>query len=222
MRVRGIVVLDSPNLLWEIYSMPIWRVLLNNNEAKCNLMEKLNTRRCGPAVLPGGRGPDPMGLCLLLKRYPKRCLLACVRVLQRSLPPLPKLSTVVLHWLSVWQVLGGGLWQAFHGYHCLWRWLPSRLLTAAPTSTKLGDELNHYNFFLKMCFSRFASLWFLCGRSSQCCCSSGDFWMRTHWLCVQKNFSTSRRTCWTMNKISWRSSKKLVPWAWTSSRAGTM
>ena len=40
-------------------------------------------------------GPDPMGLCLLL--YLKRRLLACVRVLQHSLPPLLKVSAVVLH-----------------------------------------------------------------------------------------------------------------------------
>ena len=107
--------------------------LLVGNEAKCkcNLWQSCEMLR----VSSSPRWP---GLCLLLSDTWSEASLACLR----SLPPLPKINTVVLHWLSVWQVPGGGLWQACHGYHHLWRWLPSREHAAAPTSTKLGDEFN--------------------------------------------------------------------------------
>ena len=45
-------------------------------------------------------GPDPMGLCLLLSNISS---VVCLCVLQCSLPPLPKGSSV-LQWLSAWWV----------------------------------------------------------------------------------------------------------------------
>ena len=48
------------------------------------------------AVLPGGRGTRSHGALLVAKSVTSAASLVCVRVLQRSLPPLPKVSIVVL------------------------------------------------------------------------------------------------------------------------------
>ena len=62
-------------------------------------------------------------------------------------PSTPPVSIVHLHWLSlsVWQVgiKWTGLWQVCHGYHHLWKWLPSRLAKLPhPPPLLLGNAYN--------------------------------------------------------------------------------
>ena len=89
-------------------------------EGGTKFMAKLNARRGGSAVLPGGRGTRFHGPLLVPKRYLKRRLRACSAT---SLAPFLDVNIVVPHWLSVCRVPAGRLWRARHGYHRLWRWL---------------------------------------------------------------------------------------------------
>ena len=82
-------------------------------------------------------------VCLRLMRL--LCLLLATP------PPTPfQVSSVQYfssHWLSVWRVPGGGLWQGCHAYHLPWRWLPSRPATFnAPTlhHSSIGNEFKVY------------------------------------------------------------------------------
>ena len=80
-------------------------------------MAKSYARHHGPAVSPKLRGDQtPWGSAC--------CKALLWRHFLSSLLAAPQVSTVVLHWLSVWQVPGGRLWRACPGCHRFLRWLP--------------------------------------------------------------------------------------------------
>ena len=102
---------------------------ININEAKWNLGKvNLETLLVSSLLINASGGSGPCCRAHV-------CWLSAIALLAVCWPTPHTVSLgVSFHWLSVWQVPGGGLWHGCHGYHLPWRWLPSRLATfKAPT-----------------------------------------------------------------------------------------